>query len=102
MSASAIASSFLELLDQNIRLGGIAAAEDRACGFVKEADLVRFLASSSEIGAITVVDQREDAAADGNARSASVARLLPGGAKGANLGGLLDVERLTGLVEFEG
>ena len=31
-----------------------------------------------------------------------MASLLPGCAKGANLGGLLDVERLTGLIEFEG
>ena len=77
-------------------------AEDRPCGFVKEADLVLFLTSSSEVGTITVVDQREDTAADGNAWNASVAGLIPSCAKGANLGGLLDVERLTGLVEFEG
>ena len=31
-----------------------------------------------------------------------MAGLFPGGAKGTNLGGLLDMERLTGLIEFEG
>jgi hypothetical protein len=91
---------FPKLLYQDIRLSSVAAAEDRPCGFVKEADLVLFLTSSSEIGTITVVDQREDTSADGNAGNASVASLLPSCAKGSNLGGLLDVEWLTGLVEF--
>jgi hypothetical protein len=31
-----------------------------------------------------------------------VASLFPGGAEGTNLGGLLDMKRLTGLIEFEG
>ena len=76
-------------------------AADRPCGFVKEADRVPFLTCSSEIGTILVVDQCEDAAADGNTRSTSVAGFLPGCAKRANLGRLLDVKRLTALVKFQ-
>ena len=102
MSAAAIASSFLSCSIKNIRFRCVATAENRPCVFVKKADLVLFLNSSSEIGTITIVDQGKDTAADGNARSADVASLLPGCTKGANLRGLLDVERLTGLVEFEG
>ena len=49
---------------------------------------------------ITVVEQRKNTAANGNARSARVTGFLPGGPKGPNLGGLLDVERLAGPVEF--
>ena len=88
----------LELLDQNIRLGGIAAAEDRPCLLVDKADLVLVLAPAAEIGAIAIVHQREDAAADRDARLARMAGLLPGGAEGPDLGGLLDVEGLSGLV----
>src|SRR5579871_6813687 len=68
----------LELLDQDIRLGGIGTAEDRARRFVKIANLVDVLPSSaSEIKTIAVVDQREDTAADGNTRGARVAGFLP-------------------------
>jgi len=89
-------------LREDIRLGSVAPTEDRPGIFVKEADLILLLASSSEVSTVTFVDQREDTAADRNARSASVASLLPSRLKGTNLGGLLDVEWLTGLVEFEG
>jgi len=54
----------LELLDQNLRLGGVAAAEDRARVGVDEADLVLTPALVTEIGAVALIDQREDAAAD--------------------------------------
>src|SRR5580692_2060852 len=81
----------LKLFDQDVRFSGVGTAEDRSRGFVKEADLVLFFAASPEIGAITIVGQCEDTAADRNAWSASMARFLPCGAKGANLGGLLDV-----------
>jgi len=93
---------FSKLFDQDIRLGCIATAEDRSCGFVKEAYFVLFLTAASEIATITVVDQCENTAANGDARSASMASLLPGGAEGANLRRLLDVERLAALVEFKG
>src|SRR5580698_9180438 len=74
-----------KLLDENIRLSSIAAAKDRPRAFVQEADLVLFLAASSKIGAIAVVDQCKDTAANRNARSACVASFLPACAKGANL-----------------
>src|ERR1039458_2852259 len=82
---------FPELGDQNIRLRGVTAAEDRACVFFDETDLVAFVAGSTEIETITLVGERKDTAADGDARRTSVTSLLPGGAKDANLGGLLDV-----------
>ncbi len=91
----------LELFDQCIRLGGVAAAEDRPRPLVDEPDLVLALAFMSEIGAIAIVDQREDAAADRNPWLARMAGLLPGGAVGADLGCLLDVESLAGLVVLE-
>src|SRR6202041_4220915 len=94
---------FPKLLDENIRLGSIAAAEDRPCVFVKESDFVLlFLRASSEIGTIAVIEQRKNTAANGNARSACVASFLPGCAKCQDLGSLLDGKRLAGLVEFEG
>ena len=68
-----------ELFDQDVRLGGIAAAEDGAGLLVDEADLVGFLAPSAEIGAVAIIDEREDAAADGDARFARVTGLFPGG-----------------------
>ena len=91
----------LELFDQCIRLGGVAAAEDRPRPLVDEPDLVLALAFMSEIGAIAIVDQREDAAADRNPWLARMAGLLLGGAVGADLGRLLDVESFAGLVVLE-
>src|SRR5215470_3240192 len=63
----------LELLDQHIRLGRIASAEDRPRSLVDESGLILTLALMSEIGAIAIVDQREDAAADRDARLARMA-----------------------------
>ena len=80
-------------------------ARRRSCGrrsarvlSLDEADLVLALVAAAEIGAVAIVDQREDAAADRDARLARVAGRLPGLAVGADLLGLLDVERLAGLV----
>src|ERR1700754_2783710 len=87
-----------QLLYQRIRLGCIAASEDRARLFVYEADRVGRLALLSEIGAIAIVHQCEDAAAHGNTPIPSVARLLPRLAKGANLFSLLDMERAAVLI----
>src|SRR4029077_16512239 len=53
---------FPKLLDQQLRLGGITAAEDRACVRVDESDLVVTVARAPEISAVAIVDQREDAA----------------------------------------
>src|SRR5579863_2954639 len=83
---------FAELFDQGIGLGGVAAAEDGARIFVEETNRVLFAAAAAEVGAIAVVNQGEDAAADGYSWSARVARLFPRGAKGTNLRGLLNVE----------
>src|SRR6202035_3129701 len=53
-----------ELLDEYMRLSGIAAAEDRTSPLVDESDLVIIFAPAPEIAAITIVHQREDTAAD--------------------------------------
>ena len=74
----------LELFDQGIRLGGVAAAEDRARVRVDESDLVVTVAGAPEISAVAIVDQRKDAAADRDARLALMAGLRPGGAVGVN------------------
>ena len=55
---------FPELLDEVMRLGSIAAAEDRPRPLVDESDLVIIFAPAPKIGAVTIVHQREDAAAD--------------------------------------
>src|SRR4029077_17620311 len=70
---------FPELLDEEMRLGGIAAAEDRPSPLVDESDLVINFAPAPKIGAVTIVQQCEDAAADRDPRLASMACLLPGG-----------------------
>ena len=48
-----------ELLDQNIRLGGVAAAEHGAPVVAEEADGVFVLAAVPEIGTVPIVHQRE-------------------------------------------
>lgn len=78
-----------ELLDEHIRFGRVAAAEDRAGPRVNEADLVLFSTLVSEIGTIAIIDQGDDAAAD--PRFPRVAGLFPGGAVDPDLGGLLNV-----------
>ena len=78
-----------ELLHQDVGLGGGAAAEDGAGLLAEVADLVRFLAAAAELGAVAVIEQRENAAANGDAGSTDMAGFLPGGAIGANLGRLL-------------
>src|SRR6187402_438687 len=83
-----------QLLDQRIRLPGIAPAEDRSRLRIDEADLVLASALPAEIGAVAIVDQREDAAADGYAGLACVAGVLPGRTIGADLRGLLHMEGL--------
>ena len=53
-----------QLLYQSIRLGGVAATEDRPRLFIDEADRVLALVAAAEIGAVEVVHQRKNAAAD--------------------------------------
>jgi hypothetical protein len=60
----------LELLDEDVRLGRIAPTEDGSRLLVDEADLILFPAAMAEIGAIAIVDQCKDAAADRDARLA--------------------------------
>ena len=54
----------LQLFDEDVRLRGTASSEDGACLFVDITDLIDFLAAAGEIGAIAIVDEREDAATD--------------------------------------
>ena len=54
----------LELRDEGIWLGGVAAAEDGTLAFTEHTDLVALLAATAEIHAVALVDQREDAAGD--------------------------------------
>src|SRR4051794_3432250 len=89
-----------QLLDQRIRLCRITPTEDRARPRVDEADLVFAAALAAEIGAVAIVDQRKNAAADGDAGLTAVAGVLPGGAIGADLRGLLHVKSFAGLVVF--
>jgi hypothetical protein len=90
----------LELLDQHIRLGCIGPAKDCPCGPINVAKLIPVITTLAKIGTIAVVYEREDAAADGNARSPGVTGVLPGCTKGTDLFGLLNVKRLTGLIEL--
>ncbi len=50
---------------------------------------------------VPIIDQREDTAAYRDPWLAPAANLFPGGAEGPDLGSLLDVEWLTGLVVLE-
>src|SRR5579883_2889244 len=71
----------LELFDEDVRLGGVGAAENRAPVVAEEAERVFVLATVSEIGAVAIVHQREDTAADRYPRLARVSRRLPGRAE---------------------
>ena len=101
MSAAAIASSAASCFDQHVGFGGVRAAEDRARVGVDVADLVLVAPVASEVGAVAVVDEREDAAAHGDARLSLVPGLLPRLAVGLDLLALLHVQRLAALVVLE-
>src|SRR5690606_17833541 len=66
-----------ELVDEDVGLGGVGAAEDRPGGVVDVADLVLALAAPAEVGAVAVVDDGHDRAADRHARLAVPAGLGP-------------------------
>jgi hypothetical protein len=76
---------FPELLDECVRLGRVAAAEDRPRPLVDESDLILFLTLVSEIGAVAIVDQSEDAAADGDSWLSCMASFLPRSTVGPDL-----------------
>src|SRR4051812_41107532 len=86
---------FPELLDEYVRLGSIATPEDRPGVLIDEADLVFVPPFASEIGTITIVHERKDAAADRYTRLARVPGLLPGCAVCPDLVGLLHMKRLA-------
>src|SRR5580704_8562418 len=88
----------LELFDKNVRLRGVAAAEHGAPVVAEEADRVCALAVAPEIGAVAIVHQRKNAAADRHPRLARVPGRLPGLAEFPDLACLLGGERLAGLV----
>src|SRR5690606_9875289 len=90
-----------ELLHEHVGLGGVRAAEDRPVARLDIADRVLVVAAAAEIGAVAIVDEREDAAAHRDARLARVSRLLPGFAIGLDLLALLHVQRLAGLVGLQ-
>ena len=91
----------LELLNQHIRLRRKGPAKDRPSGSINVAELIAVLLPTTEIGTITVVYQRKDAAANRDTRSPSMTGLFPGCTKSTDLVRWLNVKRLTGLVEFE-
>src|SRR5438477_1255876 len=80
-----------KLIDKDVRFSSIASTKDGASFFVDETDLILFRASMSEVGAVAIVYQCEDAATDRYSRFARVACLLPCRAEASNLSGLLDV-----------
>src|SRR4029079_2196815 len=53
-----------EFFDEDLRLGGVAASKNRAGVVAEKTDLVPALILASEVGAVAVVHQGEDAAAD--------------------------------------
>ena len=90
-----------ELLDKNVRLGGVAAAENGALLFAEQSDLVPLLAPAAEIHAVAVVHQREDAAAHRHPRRTRVSGRRPCRTIKPDLLRLLHMERLAALVDLE-
>src|SRR5690606_2523271 len=68
---------------------------------VEVAELVGFLLPPTEVGAVTVVDKREDAAAHRHPRLVQVTGSAPRCAELPDLLGLLFVERLAALIELK-
>src|SRR5690606_22520954 len=91
-----------QLLDEDIRLGCIGAAEYRPGVLVDISDLIGLLPTHSEVGAVAIVHEGEDAPTHRYPGLASVAGLLPGVPEGLDLLALLNVERLATLVELQG
>src|SRR6185503_14642134 len=90
-----------ELFDERVGLTRVRAAEDGTGVGVGVADLILVVGVATEIRAVAVIDDREDAAAHGHARLTPVSGLLPGLTIGFDLLSLLDVQRLAGLVFFQ-
>ncbi len=92
---------FRELLDEDVRLGGVAAAKNGSGVVAEEADRVLVLVAAPEIGAVTVVHEGKDAAADLHPRLARMTGRLPRLTEYPDLLRLLFVERPSALVIFE-
>ena len=90
----------LQLLDQLVGLGREALAEDGAFLFAQHTDLVLALVVV-EIHPVLIAHQREDRARHRDARRARMPGRFPRLAIKPDLFGLLDVERLTALVDLE-
>src|ERR1700704_6381048 len=89
-----------EFFDQHVGFCGVRAAEDGPRVRVDVADLVLVAGVATEVRAVAVVDEREDAAADRHAWLTLVSGVLPRLTIGVNLLPLLYVERLPGLLLF--
>src|SRR3954447_23464023 len=92
---------FLQLPDELLGLRRVGPAADGAGVLVDVADLVALVLRRAEVGAIAVVGDREDAAADRDPRFALMPGLLPGCPIRVDLPALLDVKWLAALVEHE-
>ena len=92
---------FCELLDQDVRLCGIAAAKNGSRVVAEKPDSVLALVLLSEISAIAVVYECEDAAADGHPRLACITSCFPRLTEYPNLLRLLYVKRTSALIVFE-
>src|SRR5258707_7850800 len=90
-----------EFFCQRVRFCGVRAAEDGPRVRVDVADLVLVAGVATEVRAVAVVDEREDAAADRHAWLTPVSGLLPRLTISVNLLALLYVQRLAGLIIFE-
>src|SRR5271170_6256837 len=92
---------FCELLNEGVRLGGVAAAKNGSCVVAKKADSVLVLVAAPEIGAVTIVHECKDAAADRRPWLARMTGRLPRLTEYPDLLRLLYVERTSALVTFE-
>src|SRR4029078_11362274 len=90
-----------EPLAERIRVRGVRAPEDRAGALVDVPDVVAVTRSTAEVPAVAVVDEREDAAADGDARLAVVPCALPRLAEGMDVARLHDVERVAARIVLD-
>src|SRR5271169_2772760 len=90
-----------ELFNEDIGLGGVAAAKNGPRVVAKQADRIVVLTFSSEITTIAVVDERKNAAAHRHTRLARMTGRLPCISKYADLLGLLDMKRTFALDNFE-
>jgi hypothetical protein len=84
---------FRELLDEDVRLGSVAAAKNSSGVVTEEADSVLLLVPAPEIGTVAVVHEGKDDAADRHPRLARMTGRSPRLTEYPDLLCLLDVER---------